>query len=205
MSLDTYANLQTAIIDFSHRTDLSAQIPDFIRLAEDKVYAQLESNQQDTKVTLATVANQEYVTLPTDFMDFRSIAVSLNSISDTLTYVTPDQYQSQYRDTQTGMPRVYTLIDSVMYMRPIPNAVYSLSAIYTASFTSLSGTNTTNWLLTRYPSIYLYASLEQLAMYIKTDATAFESEWQRIVAGINVKDWNDSATMQVKTDVNLSI
>lgn len=34
MSIETYGELKTAVADWSHRSDLTARIPDFIRLAE---------------------------------------------------------------------------------------------------------------------------------------------------------------------------
>ncbi|MES2637558.1 MAG: hypothetical protein V4605_09550 [Pseudomonadota bacterium] len=206
MALDTYANLQTSIINFAHRADLNALIPDFIRLAEDKIYATLESKRQDLRSTLATVANQENVSLPSDYMDIRSLSISLNNETGTLDYYPPDQYETQYPDDFTGMPKVYTIVNTSIYLKPIPDAVYSLTLIYTASLTALSTGNPTNWLLTKYPSIYLHASLEQLAMYIKDTnaAAAYEAEWQGILDGINIKDWNDSASMRVRTDVNLT-
>lgn len=206
MALDTYANLQTSVINFSHRSDLDAMIPDFIRLAEDKVYALIESDRQDVKTTLEMVADQEFVTLPTDFIEFRSLAIANNGYTDTLDYLAPDQYQNQYTDTTTGFPRVYTIIGDALYARPIADDAYTLTAIYSARLATLSVSNTTNWLLTNYPMVYLYASLEQLAKYIKDEAAtlAHQAIWTDLVMGINRKDEKGSATMQVKTDVNLS-
>jgi hypothetical protein len=206
MALDTYANLQQSVIDFSHRSDLDAKIPDFIRLAEDKVYALIESDRQDVKTTLSTVADQEYVTLPTDFIEFRSLSIANNGFTGTLDYLAPDQYQNQYTDSTSGFPRVYTIIGDALYARPIADAIYTLNAVYSARLATLSVSNTTNWLLTNYPMVYLYASLEQLAKYIKDEAAALANEaiWTNLVAGINRKDEKGSATMQVKTDVNLS-
>lgn len=206
MALSTYAELQTSVISFSHRSDLDSMIPDFIRLAEDKVYALIESDRQDVRTTLSTVASQEFITLPTDFIEFRSIAITNNGFTGTLDYLAPDQYQNQYTDSATGFPRVYTIIGSAMYARPIADAVYTLTAIYSARLATLSVSNTTNWLLTNYPMVYLYASLEQLAKYIKDEAAALAHEaiWTTLVNGINRKDEKGSATMQVRTDVNLS-
>ena len=206
MALDNYANLQTSIINFSHRADLATVVPDFIRLAEDKVYALIESDKQDTRTTLSTVASQEFITLPTDFIELRSVSISNSGYTTTLDYLAPDQYQNQYTDSTTGFPRVYTIIGSSLYARPIPDAIYTLTLIYEARLATLSNSNTNNWLLTNYPLVYLYASLEQLCKYIKDTVGSQENEalWTNVVLGINRKDQHDSATMQVKTDVNLS-
>lgn len=206
MSFATYADLQTSIINFSHRSDLTAMIPDFIRLAEDKVYATLDSNEQDAKTVLATVANLETLTQPTDLIDVRSLSITNNGTTGKLSYLAPDQLASQYSDSTTGVPRVYTLIGRSFYFRPIPSAVYSVNLVYVSRLATLSNSNTTNWLLANYPLIYLYASLEQFNMYIKDleSASANEQEWQRVAKGINSLDARESASMTVKTDVNLS-
>jgi hypothetical protein len=206
MALSTYAELQASVISFSHRSDLDSMIPDFIRLAEDKVYALIESDRQDVKTTISTVSDQEYVTLPTDFIEFRSLSIANNGYTGTLDYLAPDQYQNQYTDTTTGFPRVYTIIGDALYARPIADAVYTMTALYSARLATLCETNTTNWLLTNYPMVYLYAALEQKDKYIKDAAGAAENEaiWTNLVVGINRKDEKGSATMQVKTDVNLS-
>jgi len=39
MSIATYSELQTAVADWMHRTDLTAKIPDFITLAESRINA----------------------------------------------------------------------------------------------------------------------------------------------------------------------
>ena len=39
MALDTFDNLVKEIIDWSHRADLNAKIPDFILLAENAMYS----------------------------------------------------------------------------------------------------------------------------------------------------------------------
>ena len=39
MALDTYDNLITQVIDWSHREDLGPKMPDFIQLAENTMYS----------------------------------------------------------------------------------------------------------------------------------------------------------------------
>jgi hypothetical protein len=202
--LNTYTKLQEALINFSHRSDLASIIPDLIRLAEDKIYAVLDSNKQDLSTTLTTVADQNYVDLPTDTIKLRTAAIVTNSWASPLEYSAPDQLNNQYSNLLTGVPVAYTTYQNLMLLRPTPDDAYSINIVYEARLDYLSDSAPANWLLTNYPLIYVYASLEQIAMYINEEPSLYEAEWQRVADGINKRDWYDSPTMQVKTDVNLS-
>lgn len=206
MAITSYAELQTSAASFAHRSDLTSIMPDLIRLAEDVIYGDLDSRQQDTNSTLTCVANTETVALPSDFMSFRSLSVSSTSRHETVEYVSPTQYSQEFQYDYTGSPRVYTVVGSNIYLQPIPDSAYTLKAVYEAKLTNLSASNTTNWLLTSYPSAYLYATLMQVAIYTK-DTAAF-SEWSKlygkVIEGINANDWASGNTLRVKTDVNLT-
>lgn len=206
MAITTYAELQTAVADFAHRSDLTTVLPTLVRLAEDVIYADLDSRQQDTIASLSTVANTETVALPTDFMSFRSLSVSSGTRHETLTFLTPTQYSQEFQYDYTGTPRAYTIIGADIKLQPIPDDVYTLKAIYEAKIPNLSVSNTTNWLLTNYPSAYLYATLMQVAIYTKNteDGAVWGNLYSKVAQGINMNDWISGNTMQVKTDVNLT-
>ena len=72
MALSTYSDLQTAVANHLHRSDLAGIIPDLITLAEHRIYGDLNSRKQDSVTEFSTVADQEYITLPDDFMNFRA-------------------------------------------------------------------------------------------------------------------------------------
>lgn len=206
MAITNYSELQTAVASFTHRSDLTANIPDFIRLAEDVIYGDIDSRQQDTSATLTCVANTETVALPTDFIDFRSLSLASTTPMGTLEYLSPEQYKQEFQFGYTGTPRAYTVIGNNLYLQPTPDQAYTLNAIYEAKLTNLSISATTNWLLTAYPSIYLYASLAQAAIYME-DAD-MEAKWvemyQKTIVGVNNNDWANASNLQVKTDVNLT-
>jgi hypothetical protein len=53
---------------------------------------------------------------------------------------------------------------------PVPDTAYTGELIYYAKLSKLSTTNTTNWLLTAAPDVYLYGALMQAAPYLQDDA-----------------------------------
>lgn len=206
MAITNYTQLQTAVANFSHRSDLTSIIPDLIRLAEDVIYGDIDSRQQDTSGTLNCVASTETVTLPTDFIDMKSLTVSSSTPHGTIDYLAPDQYKQSFQYGNTGVPRVYTIIGNALYLQPIPDQAYTLNAVYEAKLTNLSTGAPVNWLLTSYPSIYLYASLMQAAIYMEDDA--MQAKWGGMytdsLSGINANDWASGNTLAVKTDVSLT-
>lgn len=206
MAITSYSELQDAIVSFTHRSDLSANLPDFIRLAEDVIYGDLDSRNQDTSTTLTCTPSTETLTAPTDLIQFKSITVSSTIPHGTIDYRAPDQYRQEFQNDVTGVPRVYTLIGSTIYLSPIPDQAYTLNAFYEAKLTNISASNATNWLLNQYPSVYLYASLVQAAIFMQDDemAAKWQEAYAKIVDGINYQEWSSYQTMQVKTDVNLT-
>ena len=69
MAIATYTDLQTSIANFLARSDLTAQIPDFIALAEASMSRELETRSQEKRVTANTVSGNEYLALPTDLRE----------------------------------------------------------------------------------------------------------------------------------------
>ena len=123
MSITTYSELTQAVADWTHRSDLTSKIPDFIRLAEDIIYGDLEIRSQESITTLTTVASTETITLPTDFIEMDSLSISSTTPLTPLEYLAPNEYQNRYQYNTTGAPLAYTIIGSSLYLHPVPDAV----------------------------------------------------------------------------------
>lgn len=204
MPLASYAELQTSVINFTHRADLAPTMPDFIRLAEDVIFGDLDVRNQDTVASLSTVANVETIALPADFISMRSLNISSAEPKDTLQYLTPELFAERFQYNQTGIPTAYTIIGQNLYLRAIPDAVYSLRAVYEAKLVNLSVTQTANWLLTNFPAVYLYATLVQTGIFIKKDVTTWYEAYKQTIDKINLKDWGETGALRVRHDINLT-
>lgn len=203
MSITTYSELQTAVASHLHRTDLTATIPTFISLAEHRIFGNLDSRKQDLVTSLATVTDQEYVNLPTDFINFRTVACA--ETYSTLKYQSPEQFAREFLAIESGTPNNYTIVGDKMYLSPVPDGVYNLRCVYQAKVPALSDSNTTNWLLTSYPAVYLYASLCESAPYLRDDQRipTWESLYQRAVESVNAQDWSSMGAMRINGDVTV--
>jgi len=170
MSISTYSELKAAVANFLARTDLTAQIPDFIQLAEARMSRELETRSQEKRATATLTANDEYVALPTDLREVRE--VKLNTSPNTvLEYRSPTALDSQFSGAG-GKPLAYSIIGNEIKFRPIPDSAYTAEIVYIGSLDALSDSNATNNILSRHPDAYLSGALAEAYVYLMDDARA---------------------------------
>lgn len=200
MSITNYSELQAAMASWLNRGDLSANIIDFITLAEAQLSTDLKTRLMEAKVTLSTVAGTKTVALPTDMLEMRRLQV-VGTYNQPLSYRSPDELSIDYASNMSAQPIVFTVVGGNIELAPIPDAVYSLELTYQQRIPALSVSNTTNWLLTNWPNAYLYASLMASAPFIMSDArlATWAQLYQQAVDGINSVDWYSGSTMKVRS------
>ena len=199
MAITDYTTLQASIASWLHRADLTAQIPDFICLAESKLSSDLDARPMETRAALTTVLGNAYVTLPTDMLEMRRLLLQTDPAIP-LQYETPDQLSVMYGASTTGRPSVFTVIGGELQLAPIPDAVYALELTYQRRIPALSDSNTSNWLLTSFPNAYLYGAFCAAQPYLVNDArlAMFQALYKEAVNGINSVDWYSGSTMRVR-------
>lgn len=171
MALTTYAELKTSVGDWLNRTDLATAIADFVSLAEAQIERQLRTRQMIVRANASFAAAAEYGTVPDDFLETKSIKLDTNPITY-LSFQTIDAMDQLSNTTylSSGKPLYFSVVGSQFRLLPIPDGEYTAELVYYAKLAKLSATNTTNWLLTQAPDVYLYGSLLQAAPYLQDDA-----------------------------------
>ncbi|HEX5509834.1 MAG TPA: hypothetical protein VFX37_15140 [Pseudolabrys sp.] len=201
-TIASYADLQNAVTDYLARdqdTTLIARIPTFIQLFEAKMNRKLFVRQMEsraTAVTDPTADEPEYIALPSDFQSMRRIRLTAGTQSGEPTYL---QFKSnqQMDDFRTltanvaGQPQFFTIFGSEIELAPTPAAVYTVEMIYRQNIPALAS-NSTNWLLTLAPDLYLYGALLEAAPYMKNDARV--ETWGALMAAA-LSDLNDLGMM----------
>jgi hypothetical protein len=189
MSFTSYADLQTAIAGYLARSDLTTQIPDFIRLAELRLRRDLRIRQMLKSVTTATVANDETVELPSDFLEVRDFVVVGNPVQP-LNYYSPSAFNRNTRTWEIGKPLDYTVLANDFQLAPVPDGVYTLKMFYFAAPTFLSSTNTSNVFLANTPDALLYGALLEASPYLMDDAriNTWGTMFDRAMASITRSD-----------------
>lgn len=167
MALANYTDLKASVAAWAHRSndsELVAIIPDFVTLAEARISRDLRLRKQITTATALTTANVQTVALPADWLEFENVSVAGNPEIQ-LTYVPVEHLDSRFPAGGTsGQPVFYTIEGDNLLIGPIPDTVYTLNLIYYARFPALA-TNSTNWLMTNHPNIYLFACLIEAMFY----------------------------------------
>jgi hypothetical protein len=189
MSYTSYSDLKTAIAGYLARSDLTTQIPDFIRLAELRLRRDLRIRQMLKSVTTATVAGDSTVELPSDFLEVRDFVVIGNPVQP-LNYSSPSAFNRNTRSWEIGKPLDYTILANDFQLAPVPDAVYTVKMLYFASPTFLSDSNTSNVFLANTPDALLYAALLEAEPYLMNDArlNTWGSMFDRAMSSITRSD-----------------
>ena len=168
MALSTYSEIKSTIADYLNRADLTAVLPSFVTLAEAKFNRELRTRDMLTRVQ--TTSDDEYVSLPTDFLQHYSLELDAASAQPPMDYIGPQEAKVLKAQNRTASTTYYyTVIDGAFEIIPAPGSDLDLRMVYYAKIPALSDSNTTNWLLTKSPDLYLYSALLEAAPYLKDD------------------------------------
>jgi len=170
MALATYTDLQDAVKTWLTRTgdtDLNSRVPEFITLVEAQFNRDVRHRSMEARTDLTATAGNAYITLPTDYRELRSLVVQTNPKS-ILSYVTPQQLDTNWPTAVTGTPSEYTIIGGEIKLGAVPSTAFTIEMTYYQTIPALSDSNTSNWMLTNHPDLYLYGTLLQAAPYLKS-------------------------------------
>lgn len=162
MALANYTDLVAAINGWLNRSDMTSIAPDLIALAEAEFNRVLRTPEMEVRST-ATMSG-EALAVPADFIGLRSISsdnasFEPASIDDVLNL--PTSY--------TGSPRIVAVSDGQFFFRPVPSSG-TVEIVYYQKIPALTAGSPTNWLMTKYPDLYLFAALAQAEFYNWNDA-----------------------------------
>ncbi len=202
MAFDTYSDFQAAIANWLNRADLTGAIADFITQAEATCNKVLRTRYMVAEATVTVAAGTDRVALPADFIDLLYVTGNIDP-TRTLIKQVPDWMakQQRLRLKTPGVPLYYAVIGANILVCPVPAAVTGLTISYYQEIPALSNSNTSNWLLTHHPDIYLYTALMHAAPYMADDART-ELFGQSIVRMVQSLISNNQTTTLEGQDYN---
>ena len=186
MALTTYDELKASIADTLNRNDLTAQIPDFITMAETQINRDARHWRMEDRV-IATVDSQ-YTALPTNFVEPIRITIPANE-SHILELMGPlelAKIRQENSDTK-GRPQYYAIVDGAFEVYPTPDADYILELVYYETIPHMSSSLQSNWVLEHNPDAILYGSLLHSAPYLQEDnrVQVWGALYQAAISAIN--------------------
>ena len=163
-----YTTLQATIADYLARSDLTTQIPEFIRLAEDRLLRDLRIRQMIKVATASTTAGDATVSLPSDFVAMKDLHLQGNP-PQTIKFLSTSNFFRNAHSSTSGLPNRYTLLGAEFQFAPIPDSSYTLQMVYFYKPEYLSDTNSSNLWLADTPDLLLYAALGEAEPYLMND------------------------------------
>jgi len=188
MAIASYADLQTSIANFLARDDLTAQIPNFIQLAEARINRELETREQEKRVQATLVAGDEYIALPTDLREVREVKLNTSPLT-VLSYASPTGLDTQYSSNGQGKPQGYSIVGKEMKVRPVPDSGYTMEIIYIGNVDTLSDVSTPT-LFIRSPDLYLYGALTEAYVYLLDEqrAAQYDEKFTRAINEVRMDE-----------------
>lgn len=169
MAITTYSELQSAITNWlGGRSDIAAaRITECIALFEASANRRLRVQQMETATALTPSGGG--VGIPADYLAIREIAQSASPFT-TLEYAEPRWLDARFPGYPTGSGVYYTIVAGGISVYPQDDTV--LNVVYFQKIAALSIIDTTNWLLTAHPDLYLFGSLCELELFLGNDNRA---------------------------------
>jgi len=164
-TITNYATLQSAIADYLNRADLTAQIQTFIQFAEADLNTRLRSREMIVNAT--ATSDGQFVSLPPDWLE--AINMMIVGGQSPLRYITPDEADVINKAQTYTSTRFYSMTTGIIELVPPAVDDITIDMVYYGKIPALSDANTTNWLLTKAPDVYLYGALTHAAPFLMDD------------------------------------
>ena len=171
MAITNYTNLQTSIADFLNRDDLTSVIPTFIQLAEAQIQRDIRHWKMEARSSGQQSAGDQYMQIPADWLETIRLHVTdqgTSAITMTSRAAMAD-IRAKNEDVSTKTTYYYCHADGQFELYPTPADDMNVELLYYQKIPDLA-TNSTNWLLTDAPDVYLYGALLHSAPYLAEDA-----------------------------------
>ena len=171
MAITNYTNLKSSIADFLNRDDLTDVIPTFIALAEAQFQREIRHWKMEARADGVQDAGDQYMQIPSDWLETIRLHLTGNGTSAlTLSSrAAMADIRAKNENISTKSPYLYCHADGQFELYPTPSEETNFEILYYQKITPLNDSDTTNWLLTDAPDVYLYGALLHSAPYLADD------------------------------------
>jgi hypothetical protein len=178
MAIDSYTTLQTAVSNWLDRTDSTGIVPDFISLAESRIYKDVRI--RDMEAAISVTITGGLAAIPSDFLESKYFYINGSPIRKLEQRDTDWIFENYPTRSSDSKPYYYGIDGSNFVFGPYPDVEsYVLNGTYYKRLSALSGSNTTNWFTSNAPDVLLFASLVEAAGYYDDPRIAqWEAKYQ---------------------------
>lgn len=158
-AISDYASLLIDAGEYAGANDIAHVFPRLVALAEGKFNRVLRVAEMEEVMNLSLVDGS--TDLPDDFLEARSV---LGANGQALNAWSLQELSRRF-GTHGGTPRGYAIVGNTLTARPTQTGTAIIT--YYAKIPALTAANPSNWLLQKAPDVYLYALVEEIAIWKK--------------------------------------
>jgi len=194
----TFSNLKTDIrnyteVDSSVLSD--SVLTTIVKNAENKIYREVDADDNRFYATSNLQAGNRYVTIPSDLRIIRYAQLTDASGDQTYLEKRDTSFMAEYYNTpstQSGLPKYYANWDANYWVvAPTPDNTYLITLAYVKQPTSITTSDSaTTYVSNKYQDLLLYASLVEAYGYLKGPADMlqyYSQAYDRAMASYSIE------------------
>ena len=164
----TYSELKTNIASYLNRSDLTNELDGFIDQTEAELNRKLRVKEMVKRAT--ATADSQYLALPSDWLEAINIEVTSGKFRPLMQMsIESLDVHRRANNNEANQPLYFALVDDTIELSPTPDTSYTLQLTYYGKITPLSDSNTTNFVSTTHPDVYLYGALRHASVFLMED------------------------------------
>jgi len=210
----TLTNLQDDIRNYTE-VDSSvlstAVLNTIIKNAENRIYREVDSDDNRFYATSNLQSGNRYVTIPSDLRSIRYVQLKDGSNNQVFLEKRDTSFMTEYYNTPStasGLPKYYANWDASFWVvAPTPNATFEITLAYVKQPTSLTDSSVSSsgtYVSNKYQDLLLYGCLVEAYGYLKGPADLlqyYEQSYQRAAKSYSIEqegrrrrdEWQDGA------------
>ena len=194
----TYSTLKERVASWLERDDLTSRIPDFITLAESRINRWFDVREMESENAITTTVNSRTVTLPDGFREPVALWVNYTTGRKPLTFIDSSLMETQ---NVAGQPFFWTIDGGNLAFERICDQAYSMTLRMLGSL-QLSDTQTSNYILSFYPDVYLFGALAEAGPYLKDNdlLTIYDTRFQAALTEARAKENRNRSLAPLRTE-----
>ena len=210
----TLTNLQDDIRNYTEVDSgvLSTSVLNtIIKNAENRIYREVDSDDNRFYATSNLQSGNRYVTIPSDLRAIRYVQLKDSSNNQVFLDKRDTSFMAEYYNTPStasGLPKYYANWDANFWVvAPTPNATFEVTLAYIKQPTSLTDSSVSSsgtYVSNKYQDLLLYACLVEAYGYLKGPADLlqyYEQSYQRAAKSYSIEqegrrrrdEWQDGA------------
>lgn len=199
MAITTYAELKTACSNWLKRDDLTSRIPEFITLAETRLFRELRIKAMEASFSTAITSGS--ITTPTSYIDLKYAYIDRSPVQWLERKPAAWIYEHYPTRSADGVPKVIARQASTFIFGPYPDSGYTVAGVYYKNIGPVS--TSAHAVFTDNPDLYLFGALLEAVPYLHNDKRAalwnakYMDSLQRVQAMDEREDYSGS-TMQIR-------